>query len=157
FEEVVGVEFGKGDTLVVHARNPRTFFRRLGRLVIEEAFDVRRLETLDDSAQAVLGYLMGGRRQAGRDDPMSGPEKDPVPVSRPPALSGTAPPPSPLRAWPYLVWLSWQRQARARQMVWVALGLMALSVAFVAVNTAVGRWRSPRGVAPENRAVLVEL
>src|SRR5262249_5609152 len=64
FEEVVGVEFGKGDTLVVHARNPRTFFRRLGRLVIEEAFDVRRLETLDDSAQAVLGYLMGGRRQA---------------------------------------------------------------------------------------------
>jgi ABC-2 type transport system permease protein len=88
---------------------------------------------------------------------MTGPEKDPVTVSRPPDPSGTAPSPSPLRAWLYLVWLSWQRQARARQMVWVALGLMALSVAFVAVNTAVGRWRSPRGVTPENRAVLVEL
>jgi hypothetical protein len=31
-------------------------------LVVEEDFDIRRLETLDDSAHAVLGYLLGGRR-----------------------------------------------------------------------------------------------
>src|SRR5947199_9706269 len=48
--------------------------------------------------------------------------------------------PSPWRAWLYLVWLSWHRQARARQMVWIALGLLAFSTAVVALNTAAGRW-----------------
>jgi ABC-2 type transport system ATP-binding protein len=60
-EEVVGVELGEAGGLIVQARNPRSFFRRLAQLVIEEAFEVERLETLDDSAQAVLGYLMGSR------------------------------------------------------------------------------------------------
>lgn len=46
----------------------------------------------------------------------------------------------PLRAWMYLVVLSWQRQARARQMVILALGLLLLAFAFVAFNTAAGRW-----------------
>jgi ABC-2 type transport system permease protein len=45
-----------------------------------------------------------------------------------------------LRAWWALVWLSWRRQAKARQMVWMALGLMAIAVALVAYNTAAGRW-----------------
>jgi ABC-2 type transport system permease protein len=44
------------------------------------------------------------------------------------------------RAWCYLVVLSWQRQARARQMVWIALGLMAFSATLVAINTAANRW-----------------
>jgi ABC-2 type transport system ATP-binding protein len=61
-EEVVGVEIGAGETLVVRARNPGAFFRHFTRLVVEEDLDVRRLETLDDSAHAVLGYLLGGRR-----------------------------------------------------------------------------------------------
>ncbi len=47
--------------------------------------------------------------------------------------------PSAWRAWCYLVWLSWQRQARARQMVWIAVGLLAFTAAVVAVNTT-GRW-----------------
>ncbi len=47
---------------------------------------------------------------------------------------------SPLRAWCYLVWLSWQRQARARQMVWIAVGLLVISVILVAINTAAERW-----------------
>src|SRR5205807_5381943 len=47
---------------------------------------------------------------------------------------------SALRAWLYLVWLSWQRQARARQMVWIALGLLVFSTVVVALNTAGGRW-----------------
>jgi ABC-type transport system involved in multi-copper enzyme maturation permease subunit len=48
--------------------------------------------------------------------------------------------PSAWRAWFYLVWLSWQRQARARQMVWIALGLLGFMAAFVAFNTAAGYW-----------------
>src|SRR5262249_5736421 len=62
-EEVVGVELGETGMLLVQARNPRTFFRRFAHLVIEEGFEVQRLETLDDSAQAVLGYLMGSSRR----------------------------------------------------------------------------------------------
>ncbi len=58
--------------------------------------------------------------------------------------------PSPLRAWFYLVFLSCQRQARSRQMVWIALILLGLATAFIAVNSAAGRWgmghwRSPQG------------
>jgi ABC-2 type transport system ATP-binding protein len=63
--EVVGVEFGDGDDLVVRARNPRRFFERLNELVLEEDFDLRHLETLDDSTHAILGYLLGGSRRAG--------------------------------------------------------------------------------------------
>ena len=48
--------------------------------------------------------------------------------------------PSLWRAWFYLVWLSWQRQLRARQMVWIALTLLAFAVIFVALNTLQGRW-----------------
>src|SRR3954470_21591393 len=61
---------------------------------------------------------------------------------------GTA---SPWRAWWALVGLSWQRQARARQMVWLALGLLALATAVVAINTArvhvsgLDHWKSPSG------------
>jgi ABC-2 type transport system ATP-binding protein len=60
--DVVGVELGQDDTLVVQARNPRQFFHDFGRLVVEENWNVRRLEPLDESAHAILGYLLGGRR-----------------------------------------------------------------------------------------------
>jgi len=57
------------------------------------------------------------------------------------------------RAWCYLVWLSFRRQARVRQMVAIALGLMAIAVVLTAVNTAAGRWgmqhrRWPPGQGP---------
>jgi ABC-type transport system involved in multi-copper enzyme maturation permease subunit len=48
--------------------------------------------------------------------------------------------PSPWRAWWFLVRLSLMRQVRLRQMVWIALGLLVFSAAFVALNTAMGRW-----------------
>ncbi len=47
--------------LLVRARNPQRFFRDLARLVLEEWYEVCHLETLDDSTQAVLGYLLGAR------------------------------------------------------------------------------------------------
>ncbi len=59
-DDVVGVELDDHEGLVVRARNPRGFFRALTRLVLEEAFDVHHLETLDDSTHAILGYLLGG-------------------------------------------------------------------------------------------------
>lgn len=60
--DVVGVDLGEGHSLLVSARNPRQFHRDFARLVVEELYEVRHLETLDDSAEAVLGYLLGGKR-----------------------------------------------------------------------------------------------
>ncbi len=50
-------------------------------------------------------------------------------------------PPSPIRAWIELICLSLQRQARMRQMVWIALGLLAAAVLFVAINTQFSGWK----------------
>jgi ABC-type transport system involved in multi-copper enzyme maturation permease subunit len=82
--------------------------------------------------------------------------------------------PSPLRAWCYLVWLSFQRQARAHLMVWISLGLLGLTLLIVLVNThatateeeiaaklytvpktanrwTMAHWRFPRGKGPNYR------
>jgi ABC-2 type transport system ATP-binding protein len=61
FPDIVGVEMQNGAGLVVRARNPRRFFQQFSAMVLEESFDVRHLETLDDSTHAVLGYLLGKR------------------------------------------------------------------------------------------------
>jgi hypothetical protein len=75
-------------------------------------------------------------------EPESAPSSLLLPSSRRPSL---------LRAWWYLVWLSFRRQAKARQMVWIALGMMVFAVVLVGLNTAAGRWgmhhwRHPRRV-----------
>jgi len=57
----------------------------------------------------------------------------PYPIPHPP-------PPSLLAAWWSLVVLSWRRQARARQMVWIALGLLALAVTLVSIRNFAGSW-----------------
>jgi hypothetical protein len=74
-----------------------------------------------------------------------------APLDRPAPQPAPPEPPAPsaVRAWLYLVWLSWLRQARARQMVWIALLLLGFAVAWVAVqsglgNWGMGHWRSPR-------------
>ncbi len=65
--DVVGVELlpedGPDDPLchvLVRARSPQRFFQGLTRLVLEEWYEVRHLQALDESTQAVLGYLLGG-------------------------------------------------------------------------------------------------
>ena len=58
--EVIAVDVRPADGLVVQARNPKRFFADFGRLVIEEQLDVVRIEPLDESAHAILGYLLGG-------------------------------------------------------------------------------------------------
>src|SRR5437868_4725952 len=74
----------------------------------------------------------------------------PIPISLSPCLPVSL---SSSRAWFYLIWLSLQRQARARHMVWIAVSLLGLTVIAIAENTARGRWsmdhwRSPRGSGP---------
>jgi ABC-2 type transport system permease protein len=78
-----------------------------------------------------------------------------TPSSRHPVIPSSRHPviPSSWRAWTYLVWLSFQRQARARLMVWVALGLLLFLTFVVALNTRAGRWsmsywRAPYRVGP---------
>jgi ABC-2 type transport system ATP-binding protein len=61
--DVTGVDVGERDTLIVKARNPQRFFRDFAGLVLEENYQIEHLETLDDSAHAILGYLLGGRRK----------------------------------------------------------------------------------------------
>ena len=62
-EDVVGLDRMAGDDeLIVRARNPRRFFSKLAELVIEENLEIRHLETLDESTQDVLSYLLGGSR-----------------------------------------------------------------------------------------------
>ena len=67
--DVVGVDLGDKDSLIVRARNPRQFFSGLTALVLEENYEIRHLKTLDDTAGAILGYLLAGRRQ--EDDQMT--------------------------------------------------------------------------------------
>jgi ABC-2 type transport system ATP-binding protein len=66
-DDVVAVELSPSrpedpvDPLLVRALNPQRFFQELTRLVLEEWYEIMRLEILDDSTQAVLGYLLRGR------------------------------------------------------------------------------------------------
>src|SRR5262249_20228895 len=64
-EEVVGIERPESDGLIVRARQPRRFFQKLANLVLEENLEIRHLETLDESTHAILGYLLGGRKNDG--------------------------------------------------------------------------------------------
>lgn len=57
--------------------------------------------------------------------------------------------PSTWRAWHNLVWLSLRRQARGHWLVWISLGLLAITSIIVHLNTAnnrwnMGHWRSRR-------------
>ncbi|HUR55850.1 MAG TPA: ABC transporter ATP-binding protein, partial [Gemmataceae bacterium] len=58
--EVIAVDVRPAGGLVVQARHPKQFFALFGRIVIEEQLDVTRIEPLDESAHAILGYLLGG-------------------------------------------------------------------------------------------------
>lgn len=57
-----------------------------------------------------------------------------------PSGDTTTPRPSRWRAFFFLVRLSWQRQARAHWLVWIALGLLAFTAFIVWYNTQRGRW-----------------
>jgi ABC-2 type transport system ATP-binding protein len=61
--DVTGVDVGEQDRLIIKARNPQRFFHAFAGLVLEENYQINHLETLDDSAHAILGYLLGGRRR----------------------------------------------------------------------------------------------
>ena len=59
--EVLACELdAAGGSLSVKVTRPREFFAKFGRLAVDEMLEVTRFEPLDDSAHAVLGYLLGG-------------------------------------------------------------------------------------------------
>jgi ABC-2 type transport system ATP-binding protein len=61
--EVLAVEVdtrSESPGVVVKVRAPKRFFQAFGRLVVEAQLEVRRVEPLDESAHAILGYLLGG-------------------------------------------------------------------------------------------------
>jgi ABC-2 type transport system ATP-binding protein len=58
--DVVSVEVENEAAVVVKARHPKRFFAELGKLVVAERLEVASLEPLDESAHAILGYLLGG-------------------------------------------------------------------------------------------------
>ncbi|WP_020472780.1 ABC transporter ATP-binding protein [Zavarzinella formosa] len=58
--DIVGVDFPTPQTLIVRARNPRRFFEDFNELATDETLRITRLEPLDDSTHAILGYLLGG-------------------------------------------------------------------------------------------------
>jgi ABC-2 type transport system ATP-binding protein len=59
--DVIGCDLdAAGGSVVVRATHPKRFFAAFGKLVVEEGVEVRRLEPLDDTAHAILGYLLGG-------------------------------------------------------------------------------------------------
>lgn len=62
--DVVGLDRNGDDSFVVRVRQPRRFFQKLADLVIEEHVEIHHLETLDESTQDVLSYLLGGKRGA---------------------------------------------------------------------------------------------
>jgi ABC-2 type transport system ATP-binding protein len=58
--DVSGVEVDGDAVVVVRAGHPQRFAAAFGELVLREHLDVQTLEPLDDSAHAILGYLLGG-------------------------------------------------------------------------------------------------
>ncbi len=57
-EAVRGVEIEPSGTLLVQVSRPKSFFAALAGLVVEEQFEVQRLQVSDASTQAVFHYLM---------------------------------------------------------------------------------------------------
>ena len=62
----------------------------------------------------------------------------PRPAAPTPAEANSEP--SAARAWWYMVWLSWRRQARAHGMVWIALALLGVTLLIVGVQTSTAGW-----------------
>lgn len=66
FPGVVGVELltesGRSRTgqLLVRVLQPRIFYEQLAQLIAQDWYEITHLEALDESTQAVLGYLLGG-------------------------------------------------------------------------------------------------
>jgi len=60
-EGVQGFDFDDtGRGLTIRARSPEGFFASFQALLLEKEISIQELEPLDDSAHAILGYLLGG-------------------------------------------------------------------------------------------------
>jgi ABC-2 type transport system ATP-binding protein len=62
-DSVEGAQLSDSDNLVLQVRRPADFFKSFGDLVVKNHFEVRRLDVLDASTEAVFDYLMKEARQ----------------------------------------------------------------------------------------------
>jgi len=60
YPDVLSVELIGESALILKVLNPQQFLHQFAELVTSKNFAVQQLEPLDDSAHAVLGYLLGG-------------------------------------------------------------------------------------------------
>ena len=58
WELLLGIELRGSDDLWIQILRPSEFFPRLGDLILEEGFEIARLETTDASAGAIFDYVM---------------------------------------------------------------------------------------------------
>lgn len=59
-EDVVSCQVSGADTLTVRTRRPQDFYRQLPKLLMDGSYRVRRIQTADDSLEAVFRYLATG-------------------------------------------------------------------------------------------------
>jgi ABC-2 type transport system ATP-binding protein len=57
---VQGVELESDTSTIAKAVHPQAFFAAFGQYVVRTQYELESLEPLDDSAHAILGYLLGG-------------------------------------------------------------------------------------------------
>lgn len=57
-ESVRGAELSDGNDLILEVERPAEFFQSLGELVLQEQFEIERMEVLDASTEAIFDYLM---------------------------------------------------------------------------------------------------
>jgi ABC-type transport system involved in multi-copper enzyme maturation permease subunit len=79
-----------------------------------------------------------------REAEAMGLQEGPAPAAGAAGLAGPSLAPSAWRAWLALVWLSFWRQMRVGQLVWIALGLLAFAVALVSIQTNLRGWNMAR-------------
>lgn len=60
-DEVVGLERTPGGQGFLISVRGRDFFQKLNRVVLDENLEMRHMETLDESTEDILDYLLGGR------------------------------------------------------------------------------------------------
>lgn len=59
-ETVLAVELTSSDDLLLRVRHPKVFYAQLADLVVAESFDVRRMQVIDGSTEAIFEYLLHG-------------------------------------------------------------------------------------------------
>ena len=145
WQEVVGVDVGEQNRLIVRAQKGESILQALDvaggrrRHRNQPRRNLRRLDRGDSRLFAWRPCLMAVESEPTRQE----------------ILQET----SRFRAWLYLTQLSFLRYARSRVLVWIAFGLLGFTTLLVSLNTQADRWgtwhwRYPRRVGPRQIEIV---